>query len=250
MAKIPFDIKFRSQIESGEYKVETRDGRPARIVYWDYRHSDYALVVILSSGNVDSCGVYTIDGKFYYNTENEKDLIIITPEPELKESEDERIRNGLIHHLQELREWKAGSMSPIKTKEHYDAWIIYLEKQREQKPSSLPEFVWHRNTWPWGKSVRIIKSDGSAVIDMYFVDDNPGVCQISGLLVEESQRRKGFAKRLMDVCEAYCLEHGIFRIDLDSVLTDWVQEFYMRRGFFPIKERDGFMQMRKLLKQK
>ena len=53
--------------------------------------------------------------------------------PELKESEDERVRTGLIHHLKELREWKAGSMSPIKVKEHYDAWIAYLEKQKEEK---------------------------------------------------------------------------------------------------------------------
>ena len=168
--------------------------------------------------------------------------------PELSESEDERIRNGLIHHLQELREWKAGSMSPIKTKEHYDACITYLENQKGQKPGFLSEYVWHRNTWPWGKSVRIIKSDGSAVVDMYFEDDNPGVCHISGLMVEESQRRKGFAKRLMDVCEDYCLEHGIFRIDLDSVLTDWVRSFYMRRGFLPIKESGGFMKMYKILK--
>ena len=35
MAKIPFDIKYRPQIESGEYKVETRDGKPVRIICWD-----------------------------------------------------------------------------------------------------------------------------------------------------------------------------------------------------------------------
>ena len=45
--------------------------------------------------------------------------------------EDERIRKGLIHHLKELREWKAGTMSPIKVKEHYDVWIAYLEKIKD-----------------------------------------------------------------------------------------------------------------------
>lgn len=51
--------------------------------------------------------------------------------PELAGSEDEMIRRGLIHHLKELREWQVGSMSPIKIKEHYDAWIAYLEKQQD-----------------------------------------------------------------------------------------------------------------------
>jgi len=51
--------------------------------------------------------------------------------PELTESEDEKIRKGLINHLKELRDWKVGTMSPIKVKEHYDAWIAYLEKQKD-----------------------------------------------------------------------------------------------------------------------
>lgn len=45
--------------------------------------------------------------------------------------DDEKIRKGLVHHLQELREWKVGEMVPIKTPEHYDAWITYLEMQKE-----------------------------------------------------------------------------------------------------------------------
>ena len=51
--------------------------------------------------------------------------------PELKESEDERIRKGLVQHLKELRNWKVGTMSPIKVPAHYDAWITYLEKQND-----------------------------------------------------------------------------------------------------------------------
>ena len=40
MAKIPFNVKFKPQIESGEYKVETRDGRPVRIICWDKKEYD------------------------------------------------------------------------------------------------------------------------------------------------------------------------------------------------------------------
>lgn len=70
-----------------------------------------------------------------YEARIEDNKVII----EQKENEDERIRRGLIHHLKELQEWKIGSMSPIKTKEHYEAWIAYLEKQKERKPADWSE---------------------------------------------------------------------------------------------------------------
>jgi hypothetical protein len=53
--------------------------------------------------------------------------------PELKESEDERIRKGLIKHLKALRDWTPGELSPIKVKEYYDVWIAWLEKQSKQE---------------------------------------------------------------------------------------------------------------------
>ena len=244
MEKIPFNIKYRPQIESGEYKVETRDGRPGRIVCWDLNDGDYAIVAVITQGDRDLVETYTNEGVYLLCEENAFDLFCVPPVQDLSKFE--------MATLKAFDKMFAGEKHLTPRTDHVKeaaAELLAIAKDLTT-PSPLPEFVWHRNTWPWGKSVRIIKSDGSAVIDMYFVDDNPGVCQISGLLVEESQRRKGFAKRLVAVCEAYCLEHGIFRIDLDSVLTDWVQEFYMRCGFLPIRERDGFMQMRKLLKQK
>ena len=46
MAKIPFNIKFRPQIESGEYKVVTRQNVPAKIVYWDAAGSKPIVAII------------------------------------------------------------------------------------------------------------------------------------------------------------------------------------------------------------
>lgn len=109
------------------------------------------------------------------------------------------------------------------------------------------KLVWHHNVWPWGKTVRIIAENGGAIVDMSFEDSNPGVCFLSGLSVIPPLRRKGIAKHLMFACESYCREHGIFRIDLNSVLEDWVQEFYRKCGYVAIKEENGFMQMYKLL---
>lgn len=58
--------------------------------------------------------------------------------PELKKSEDERIRKGLISHLKELKE-RAVEGSFLKHPTHYDAWIAWLEKQGEQKPADKVE---------------------------------------------------------------------------------------------------------------
>ena len=39
----PFDIKYRPQIESGEYKVVTREDRPVEIIKWDLK-GDFPVI--------------------------------------------------------------------------------------------------------------------------------------------------------------------------------------------------------------
>lgn len=87
--KIPFDIKFKPQIESGEYKVETRDGHPARIICWDA--NCYTPMVFLATEHDDlddkdkeypySCNNF---GRSF-SVDSPKDLFIITPEEEMSE---------------------------------------------------------------------------------------------------------------------------------------------------------------------
>ena len=80
MAKIPFDIKFRPQIESGEYKVETTDGKPVRIVCWN-RYGCIPIVGLV--GKFEMPYVYTTNGKDASDRGNSvNDLLIITSEPE------------------------------------------------------------------------------------------------------------------------------------------------------------------------
>ena len=83
--KIQFDIKYRPQIESGEYKVETRDGRSVEIVKWDFRsrHGNTPILAIIH-GDYDYNHTYSEDG--YSIFESDK-LFIVTPEEELTEFE-------------------------------------------------------------------------------------------------------------------------------------------------------------------
>lgn len=90
MAKIPFDIKYRPQIESGEYKVETRDGKPTRIVCWDLKgNEDFFILALVEKNEKEVSYCYPATGccKAACDPEGKDDLFIITPEPKLSEFE-------------------------------------------------------------------------------------------------------------------------------------------------------------------
>ena len=69
---IPFNIKYRPQIESGEYKVRTASGKPARIVCWDYKSQfkETIYVLITTSDGYEYGCPYTEDGRYIGNNEN------------------------------------------------------------------------------------------------------------------------------------------------------------------------------------
>lgn len=90
MPKIPFNIKFKPQIESGEYKVETRDGKPTRIVCWDLKgNEDFFILALVEKNEKEVSYCYPATGYCYCKAacdqEGKDDLFIITPEPELTE---------------------------------------------------------------------------------------------------------------------------------------------------------------------
>jgi len=123
--KIPFDIKYRPQIERGEYKLVTRDGRPARIVCWDALGESGELVVLVKSLNkkAETSLRYSKDG--FISAGDFSDLFIITPE--LTESEDEKMINELQGFLSSFGSDYFGTGEWQK----FDEW---LEKQKGQKP--------------------------------------------------------------------------------------------------------------------
>jgi len=114
--KIPFDIAYRSFIESGEYKVETRDGRPARIICWD-RKSEYgfSLIVLIECESSENPDVFSVTGKYRTDRDSDEDLFIITPEPELTEFE-EKVKQLIGHY-------------PVATKENKGSLIYEVRKE-------------------------------------------------------------------------------------------------------------------------
>ena len=92
MAKIPFDIKYRPQIESGEYKVETRDGKPVRVICWDMNSYNHIVALVANYPNYNGSVSehifsYSMDGRYNPSCSSAEDLFLIAPEPELTEFE-------------------------------------------------------------------------------------------------------------------------------------------------------------------
>lgn len=108
-------------------------------------------------------------------------------------------------------------------------------------------FIAHENDWSWGKSIKLISTNGVACVEMSFEKNNPGVCYISGLSVIPEYRRQGYATALMSICEQMCEERAIFRIDLNSVLTDYVMDFYHKLGYKDIEPGEEVMKMYKFI---
>ena len=89
-----FDIKYRPQIESGEYKVETRDGKHVRILCYDANNIvPIVALVTFNDGSEGACHYYS-NGAMYCE-ENPLDLFIVTPEEELTDFENAFGRGAL-----------------------------------------------------------------------------------------------------------------------------------------------------------
>ena len=88
MKKIPFDIKFRPEIESGKYKVRTANGFPVTIYRWDFKDREGTPIMgsyVFEDGN-EYCAAWSETGMFHDKPDN-LDLFILTDEPELSEFE-------------------------------------------------------------------------------------------------------------------------------------------------------------------
>ena len=82
--RIPFEIKYRPQIESGEYRVETKAGCPVRIVCWDMACELPILgLVLLNDEKAEEMAVgFTNEGTNLLGEPLYDKLFIVTPGPE------------------------------------------------------------------------------------------------------------------------------------------------------------------------
>ena len=95
--KIPFDIKYRPQIESGEYKVVTRDNDPVRIICWNASSPQPIIGLVYDSNEkCETVGTFCDNGSWRLGDKDSVfDLFILIPDPELTEFE-KGIKRGFL----------------------------------------------------------------------------------------------------------------------------------------------------------
>lgn len=86
MKRIPFDLKYRSEIEDKQYHLETKDGKPVEIVKWDSN----GLAPIVALVEMRECRGeepvwYDNDGHCHACGFDHNDLVIVTDEHEAPE---------------------------------------------------------------------------------------------------------------------------------------------------------------------
>ena len=84
MITIPFDVERAKRIQAGKElgKVVTRDGKDARVAFWDLRSGDdkHILVVYERDHGYQGYGTRFLDGRINDYMENNKDLMLQVPE--------------------------------------------------------------------------------------------------------------------------------------------------------------------------
>lgn len=156
--RIPFDIKYRDKIESGEYKVETRDGRPARIICWDANCDAPILALVVGfPGNKTDTREYILScfekGNYYTTKESENDLFLVTPEPEMNEweqaiakyrppTDSKETIQRIAAELLALAKQQLLQSGELLTQEHHEK---LMETLREECKKDLPRWRIWRN---------------------------------------------------------------------------------------------------------
>ena len=111
------------------------------------------------------------------------------------------------------------------------------------------EVFFHVNWWYWGRSVDIVKDDGTAIVCVKFDEKTfPKTGCIYGLSVLESERKKGLGQKMMGYalvcCEAEGMTFARLYVDAKNI---WLKEWYERLGFKELSRDENEIELIKEL---
>jgi len=107
----------------------------------------------------------------------------------------------------------------------------------------------HTNTWWWGKSIDIVKDDGTAIVCVKFDKKYfPRTGSIYGLSVLEPERRKGLGEKMIKYalmcCAGHYMKFARLYVDAKNI---WLREWYERLGFKELSRDENEIEMVKEL---
>lgn len=110
--------------------------------------------------------------------------------------------------------------------------------------------ITHICYWWWGKSVNIIKVDGTAMVCVKFDEKSfPMTGYICDLSVVESERMKGIGRVMMRKALLECRAHEMTfaRLHVDANNVWWLRAWYERLGFKELSRDENEIEMIKEL---
>ena len=111
------------------------------------------------------------------------------------------------------------------------------------------DVFYHKNSWWWGKSVDIVKNDGTAIVCVKFDEKSfPKAGYICDLSVLETERKKGIGLVMMqhaiNTCRDYGMTFARLHVDAKNI---WLREWYERLGFKELSRDENEIEMVKEL---
>ena len=183
--------------------------------------------------------------------------------PELKESEDERLRKELLEEIEFIipHDDETDSEGLILPSYHarIDRYKSYLEKQKEQKPESCdcsrdeesynngihhvlmnPEAYGLIKQKPteWREDYR--EEDIQTRFAFYTYKDDPSVLYLSNVFVEETSRNHGFGTRILKAAEKVAEAIGAITICLKVKQDSPANAWYRKNGYGYVTFEDDY----------
>lgn len=115
---------------------------------------------------------------------------------------------------------------------------------------NYPNFISHFKTEDWGHSIYIIERTGNAIARMYWYSDDNTTVYLDMLSVEAEYRNKGIGTELQKIRESIGVSIGATTACLWVKKHSWMYEWYKRRGYSDLRDReddDGTIWMMKTL---
>ena len=111
------------------------------------------------------------------------------------------------------------------------------------------DVFFHTNQWWWGRSIDIVKDDGTAIVCVKFDEKTfPKAGYICDLSVLETERKKGIGLVMMQHAIAECRKNNMTfaRLHVDAK-NIWLREWYERLGFKELSRDENEIELIKEL---
>ena len=97
-----------------------------------------------------------------------------------------------------------------------------------------------------GKYIRVMYDGGLGFVMCETADDSKD-SYASCLSVDEGHRKKGLGTLLMDTIESTARDEGMktMTLDVEKESAEWLQEWYVSRGYKKVKEEGKYITYRK-----